>query len=84
MAIARRAGTLLDISERTLLTYLEAFLGLLLADSTTDMISLSVLQAAAVSAIPAALAVVKGSIGTLLGRPGTASWLPAAADPNTR
>ncbi|WP_162624877.1 hypothetical protein [Streptomyces cadmiisoli] len=40
---------------------------------------LSTLQSAA--AIPAGLAVAKGAVGTLLGRTGTASWLPARTDP---
>ncbi|MFD5878492.1 hypothetical protein [Streptomyces yangpuensis] len=70
-----------DVAERTALTYVEAFLGLLLAGATTDIVDLSVLQTAAVAAIPAALAIVKGAIGTRLGRPGTASWLPAKSDP---
>ncbi|WP_435058531.1 hypothetical protein [Streptomyces sp. bgisy060] len=73
--------TLADIAERSVLTYAEAFLGLLLASGTTDIVDLSALQSAAVAAIPAGLAVVKGAIGTLLGRTGTASWLPTKTDP---
>ncbi|MFJ9646296.1 hypothetical protein [Streptomyces sp. NPDC101206] len=65
-----------DIAERTVLTYLEAFLGLLLAGATTDIVDLSVLQAAAVAALPAGLAVIKGAIGSRLGQVGTAAWLP--------
>ncbi|MFF8018863.1 hypothetical protein [Streptomyces sp. NPDC007929] len=42
---------------------------------------LSTLQSAATAAIPAGLAVTKGAVGTLLGRTGTASWLPARTDP---
>jgi hypothetical protein len=72
---------LADIAERSVLTYIEAFLGLLLASGTTDLVDLSTLQSAAVAALPAALAVVKGAVGTLLGRSGTASWLPARTDP---
>lgn len=83
-ATSPRTATLLDIAERTVLTYLEAFLGLLLAAGTTDLVDLTVWQTAAISAIPAGLAVVKGSIGTVLGRPGTASWLPAHTDPTAR
>ncbi|MGW4685413.1 hypothetical protein ACWEPM_10930 [Streptomyces sp. NPDC004244] len=63
-----------DIAERTVLTYLEAFLGLLLAGATTDIVDLSVLQA--VAALPAGLAVIKGAIGSRLGQVGTAAWLP--------
>ncbi|MFK0259652.1 hypothetical protein [Streptomyces sp. NPDC090445] len=65
-----------DVAERTLLTYFEAFLGLLLAGATTDIVDLSVLQAAAVAALPAGLTVIKGAIGSRLGQPGTAAWLP--------
>ncbi|MFF3056368.1 holin [Streptomyces sp. NPDC057909] len=72
---------LADIAERAVLTYAEALLGLLLATGTTNLISLSVLESVAIAAIPAGLAVIKGSVGALLGRSGTASWLPAKADP---
>ncbi|MFD3926541.1 hypothetical protein [Streptomyces sp. NPDC058614] len=82
--MAATTGTpklLADIGERTVLTYAEAFLGLLLATATTDIVDLSTLQSAAIAAIPAGLAVAKGAVGTLLGRAGTASWLPARTDP---
>lgn len=82
--MATATGTpklLADIAERTVLTYAEAFLGLLLATATTDIVDLSTLQSAAIAAIPAGLAVAKGAVGTLLGRAGTASWLPARTDP---
>ncbi|MGW1071598.1 holin [Streptomyces sp. NPDC002537] len=65
---------LLDLAERTAATYLEAFLGLLLAGTVTD---LSTAKAAAVAAIPAALAIAKGALSGLLNRSGTASALPA-------
>ena len=82
MSTTSKAPRLLaDIAERAVLTYIEAFLGLLLASGTTDLVDLSTLQSAAVAALPAALAVVKGAVGTLLGRSGTASWLPARTDP---
>lgn len=70
-----------DITERTVLTYVEVFLGLLLASGTTNVITLSALESAAIAAIPAGLAVIKGAVGSLLGRAGTASWLPARTDP---
>jgi hypothetical protein len=44
---------------------------------------LSTLQSAVTAAIPAGLAVAKGAVGTLLGRTGTASWLPARTDPES-
>lgn len=75
---------LADVAERTALTYAEAFLGLLLAGAATDIVDLSVLQSAAVASIPAGLTVIKGAIGTRLGKFGTASWLPAKSDPATR
>ncbi|PZT71494.1 hypothetical protein [Streptomyces sp. AC1-42T] len=71
---------LADVAERTVLTYVEAFLGLLLAAATTDVVNLSFLQSAAVAAIPAGLTVVKSAIGSHLGQVGTASWLPAKND----
>lgn len=84
--MATPSGTpklLVDIVERAALTYVEAFLGLLLAAGTINIVDLSTLQSAGIAAIPAGLAVIKGAIGTLLGRPGTASWLPAKSDPAT-
>ncbi|MEU8619772.1 hypothetical protein [Streptomyces sp. NPDC048623] len=81
MATASTPKLLADIAERAVLTYIEAFLGLLLASGTTNLVTLSALESAAVAAIPAGLAVVKGAIGSLLGRIGTASWLPAKSDP---
>ena len=74
---------LADVAERTLATYLQSLLGLMAASSTTDMVSLSAWQAAAVSSIPAAFSALKSTLGTALGRPGTASWLPVKRDPAT-
>lgn len=51
-----------DMVERAVATYIEAFVGLLLAAEMTDGISLGVLETAAVSALPAALAVVKATL----------------------
>ncbi|MEV0735423.1 hypothetical protein AB0I51_05535 [Streptomyces sp. NPDC050549] len=82
MATAKSTRKLLaDIAERSVLTYVEAFLALLLASGTTDIVNLSTLESAAIAAIPAGLAVAKGAVGSLLGRSGTASWLPARTDP---
>lgn len=69
---------LLDLAERTIATYLEAFLGLLLAGPVTD---LSAAKAAAVAAIPAALAVLKGALSRILGTSGTAGALPTPKAP---
>ena len=60
-----------DVAERAIATYLQTFLGLLLAGWTTDTVDLSVVQAAAVAAVPAALAVVKGALAARV--PGTIS-----------
>lgn len=64
---------IIDITERTVATYAEAYIGLLLAGGMT---SLSVLQSAAVAAIPAGLTVVKGALAGFLGETGTAALLP--------
>lgn len=74
---------LADIAERTIATYAQSVLGLMGASSTTDLVSLSAWQAAAVAAMPAALSALKSTLGTVLGRRGTASWLPLKRDPAT-
>ncbi|MEV7781670.1 holin [Kitasatospora sp. NPDC088351] len=66
---------LLDLTERTVATYLAALLGLLLADRV-DLTSVGTLRAAAVAALPAALTVLKGGIGTFVGDPNSAAILP--------
>lgn len=53
---------LIDTIERAVATYVEVFLGLLIAGWTTDKIDLSVLSTAAISAVPTALAVVKAAL----------------------
>ncbi|MFL4903853.1 hypothetical protein ACJ6WF_11860 [Streptomyces sp. MMS24-I2-30] len=64
---------LTDLAERTIATYLEAFLGLLLASGVID---LSAAKAAAVAAIPAGLAVVKGALSSRIGSSSSAAALP--------
>lgn len=66
----------LDLLERTAATYVQAVLGLLLA-SSTGLITVGSLRAAAVAAIPAALAAIKSAFALGLGPTGTASLLPA-------
>lgn len=73
--------SLADTAERTLMTYAESFLGLFIATRTTTLVDLSALGTAAVSTMPAALAALKSTAGTLIGRLGTASWLPFKRDP---
>ncbi len=63
---------LLDIAERTFWTYVQSFIGLLLASSVIDI---TTLKAAGVSAIPAALAVIKGFAASRVGD-NTAAALP--------
>lgn len=75
--------TLADIAERTVATYVQTLLGLMAAGATTELVSLSAWQAASVAAIPASLSALKGTIGTVVGRSGTASWLTAKRDPAT-
>ncbi|MEU5188325.1 holin [Streptomyces klenkii] len=66
---------LLDILERTAAAYVTTFLGLLLADGF-DLTDVSALKAAAIAALPAALSVIKGAIGSRFGDKGSAAWLP--------
>ena len=70
-----------DLVERTVATYAQAFLGLLLA-SWSDAIDVSTLRAAAVAAIPAALAVVKGFAAKSIGDPDSAALI-GEYDPHT-
>jgi hypothetical protein len=65
---------ILDLAERTVATYLQAFIGLLLAGQVTG---LSTIEAAAIAAIPAGLAVIKGALARFVGDPASASLLPA-------
>lgn len=68
----------LDLAERTVLTYVETFVGLLTADST-HMLSLGTVRAAAVAALPAAYAAVKSAFALGFSSSGTASLVPAKA-----
>lgn len=70
---------LVDLLERTAATYVAVFLGLLLADGA-DLVSVSAWKAAAVAALPAAVTVVKGAVGSFIGDSASAAWLP----PRTR
>ncbi len=66
---------LADIAERTLAAYVTTFLGLLIADGA-NLASVSAVKAAAIAAIPAALSVIKGAIGSRFGDKDSAAWLP--------
>ncbi|MFE2323575.1 holin [Streptomyces sp. NPDC059385] len=67
----------LDVVERTVAAWATTFLGLLLA-ANFDLTDVSAVKAAAIAAIPAALSVVKGAVGAVVGDPSTAGWLPRA------
>ncbi|MEV4743502.1 hypothetical protein [Streptomyces sp. NPDC049555] len=64
-----------DIAERTLAAYVTTFLGILIADGF-DLTSISAIKAAAIAALPAALSVIKGAIGSRFGDRSSAAWLP--------
>lgn len=67
---------LVDLAERTLATYAAAVVSLLLAGGLGDL-SMPVVKAAAWAALPAAVTVLKGGLGTLIGDRATAAWLPS-------
>lgn len=82
-----RAKLIVDLLERTVFTWLETFLGLLIAANVFDNTTagkwlgvLSAAQTAAVAAVPAALAVLKSGVSSLLGNRNTAAALPAQVD----
>lgn len=54
-----------DVLERAVATYIQAALGLVVAAGVTSL-DMSTLRAIAVSAVPAALSVVKGWLATVL------------------
>lgn len=70
---------LIDTIERTVSTYAEVFLGLLIASWATDKVDLTVLSTAALAGVPTALTVLKAAIADL--RPNTVS--PASLAPTT-
>lgn len=68
-----------DTAERVVFTYLEAVIGLLIANGA-GIITLDGARAAAVAGIPAALAVLKAAIAGRV--PGTVSPASVVKDPN--
>lgn len=70
----------LDLLERAVFTYVETLLGLLIVVGT-DTLDVSKAKAAAIAAIPAGLSVIKSGLSAMIGTPGTASALPAGAEP---
>ena len=71
----------LDSAERIALTTVETFCGAMIA--STAIFSVSALHSAAIAGFAAALTGFKTLAAGLLGQSGTASVLPAAADPAT-
>lgn len=66
-----------DLVERTLATYLEVFLGLVIVDAFSDgVVDITVIQTAAVAALPAALAVIKAYVARFRGDENSASLDP--------
>ena len=71
---ATRKDFLIDLLERTIATYAEAFLGLLIASGLgTPADRMALLEKAAIAAIPAALAVAKAGLAKFKGDPNSAS-----------
>lgn len=68
---------LIDVAERTVWTYIETLVGLL---AVSGPLNLSAIEAAAVAALPAAAAIVKGAIAGQFGVKGSAAALPASVD----
>jgi hypothetical protein len=71
------ATFLRDLAERVIATYVQAFLGLLVAGTFT--LNISTFKAAAIAAIPAAFSAAKGVIASRVGSPGSASLDPSLA-----
>lgn len=69
---------LVDLAERAVATYIETLIGLLLLANVLDV---SALKVAAVSALPAALAVLKGGVASRFGTLGSASAAPDVPAP---
>jgi hypothetical protein len=67
-----------DLIERTAATYVEALAGLLMVSGVTHF---SDLKAAAVAAVPAGLAVIKGVLASFVGNTNTAALLPKDSAP---
>lgn len=78
--VANNLPFLVDIGLRTVRTFVVTFLGFLVAEPVFRL-DRSVLTAAQIAAITAAMAVVKGAVAGRTGRQGSAALLPASLDP---
>ena len=77
----RRQATrlyLIDLAERVVMTFLEAFIGVLLL-AGADVLTLSALKAAVVAGIIAVLALLKGLLAKVIGDRWSASTAPSVA-----
>ena len=71
---ATRKDFIIDLLERSIATYVETFLGLLIASGLgTPADRMALLEKAAIAAIPAALAVAKAGLAKFKGDPNSAS-----------
>jgi hypothetical protein len=72
----------IDLLERTLRTYLQAFLGLVVASgfAVDGVVDLSLLTKAGIAAIPAGIAVLMSGLARFKGDPATASLVDAPPD----
>lgn len=77
-----RRSLALDVVERTLWTYVQAYLGLWIASGVgiSAIADLSMADKALVSVLPAVLAVVKGLAASRVGATDSAATLPADVD----
>ena len=66
----------LDLAERTVMTYVATVAGMLAADSA-NMLSLGAVKVAAVAALPALVTAIKSAFAIAFSASGTASVLPA-------
>lgn len=68
---------IIDIGERALLTFAQAWLSVWIITSWSDLTDVALAQQAAVAGLAAALSVAKSAIASRLGEKGTAALLPA-------
>jgi hypothetical protein len=81
--IAGGGNYLLDLVERAGATYVESFLGLMVASGigTNYLTDVSVWNKALIACAPTLLSIVKGGLARFTGAPNSASLLPAKDDP---
>ena len=68
---------IVDIAERALMTFVQAFLSVWIVVDWADLGDVDLLKKASVAGIAAALAVLKGVVASRIGEKGTAALLPA-------